>query len=107
MFEGKILRVAIGTPRRMIARANRSLADADPDPFTLANLTTKSLTALIALDMATSLRRVEQEFLHVPCARQTALGAQAAMQTNVFVLHHHPASLQCGRHIEILHIAVQ
>src|SRR3984885_9225702 len=45
MLEGKMLRAATGTPMRRIDLPNRALALADPDPFTLANLTTKSLTA--------------------------------------------------------------
>src|SRR5215831_5613318 len=74
MLDGKMLRVATGTPMRRMERANISLAEAEPEPFTLANLTTKSLTALI-LDMAAGLRRVEEEFLHVPGACRAALGA--------------------------------
>jgi hypothetical protein len=34
-----------GTPMRSIAFANNSFADAEPEPFTLANLITKSLMA--------------------------------------------------------------
>ena len=40
-----MLRAATGTPMRMIDLAKRPLALAEPEPFTLANLTTKSLTA--------------------------------------------------------------
>src|SRR5947207_9699905 len=47
MFDGKILRAATGTPIRRIARANKPFADADPEPLTFANLTTKSLTRAI------------------------------------------------------------
>jgi hypothetical protein len=43
MLEGKMLRGATGTPMRMMARANSSLAEAEPEPLTLANLMTKSL----------------------------------------------------------------
>ena len=43
MFDGKMLRGATGTPIPMIARANSSLAEAEPEPLTLANLMTKSL----------------------------------------------------------------
>ncbi|OIQ79746.1 hypothetical protein GALL_385060 [mine drainage metagenome] len=43
MFEGKMLRGATGTPMRITERANRSLAEAEPEPLTLANLMTKSL----------------------------------------------------------------
>src|SRR5215467_3588497 len=48
MFDGKMLRELAGMPMRRIDLANRPLALAEPDPFTLANLTTKSLTLLIA-----------------------------------------------------------
>src|SRR4051794_20184478 len=48
MFEGKILRELAGMPIRRTDLANRPLALAEPDPLTLANLTTKSLTAEIA-----------------------------------------------------------
>src|SRR5512144_1975297 len=47
MFDGKILRGLTGTPMRRIERANNSFADAEPDPLTLANLTTKALMAVI------------------------------------------------------------
>ena len=40
-----MLRGLTGTPWRMMALANSSLAEAEPEPLTLANLTTKSLTA--------------------------------------------------------------
>src|SRR5437868_14440886 len=47
MFDGKILRGATGTPMRRTARANNSLALAEPEPLTLAKRTTKSFTLLI------------------------------------------------------------
>ena len=43
MLEGKMFRGATGTPMRRMALANMALALAEPEPFTLANLTTKSL----------------------------------------------------------------
>src|SRR5262245_25975233 len=43
MFDGKMLREAIGTPIRRMERAKRRLALAEPEPLTLANFTTKSL----------------------------------------------------------------
>src|SRR5271163_2503889 len=49
MFEGKMLRELAGIPMRRIDLANSALALAEPDPLTLANLTTKSLTLCIAL----------------------------------------------------------
>src|SRR5207253_1983010 len=48
MFEGKMLRELAGTPIRSTDLANRPLALAEPEPLTLANLTTKSLTLRIA-----------------------------------------------------------
>src|ERR1700731_3909694 len=49
MLDGKMFRGATGMPMRRIARANSSLALAEPDPLTLANRTTKSFTLLIGL----------------------------------------------------------
>ena len=46
MLDGKMLRGATGTPMRRIDLANSALALAEPEPLTLANLTTKSLTRL-------------------------------------------------------------
>src|SRR5256885_186503 len=43
MFDGKMLRGATGTPMRRIAFAKSRFAEADPEPFTFANFTTKSL----------------------------------------------------------------
>src|ERR1700732_4100273 len=48
MFAGKRLRELAGIPIRRIDFANSALALAEPDPLTLANLTTKSLTLWIA-----------------------------------------------------------
>src|SRR4051794_13389574 len=62
MFDGKILRGLTGTPMRRIAFANSAFADAEPEPLTLANLTTKSLTAAIAC-MPGSLPREALEML--------------------------------------------
>src|SRR5688572_5643398 len=45
MFDGKMLRGLTGTPMRRIALAKSALAEAEPEPFTFANLMTKSLTA--------------------------------------------------------------
>src|SRR5437667_4729753 len=48
MFEGKMLRELAGIPIRRTDLAKSALALAEPDPLTLANLTTKSLTLWIA-----------------------------------------------------------
>src|ERR1044072_87489 len=61
MLDGKMLRDATGTPMRRNERANISFAEAEPEPLTLANLTTKSFVALIALGMAPRSRCVAQE----------------------------------------------
>jgi len=44
---------------RSMALAKRPLALADPEPLTLANLTTKSLTALIARHPSPKLRLLD------------------------------------------------
>src|SRR5690348_15530097 len=44
----------------------------------------------------------EQESSHVPCTGRTPLGAQAAMQAHILVLHHHAAGLDGFRHVQIL-----
>src|SRR5258706_11180049 len=106
MLDGKILRGLTGTPMRRSERANISLADAEPEPLTLANLTTKSLTdAMRAFFMScglsrgratrvSSARHAQAELLHVPRACRAALCTQTAMQADVFVLHHHAPGLQ-------------
>src|SRR5688500_20320437 len=45
MLEGKMLRGETGIPMRRKLLANSSFAEAEPEPLTLANLMTKSLTA--------------------------------------------------------------
>src|SRR5262245_1270526 len=47
IFEGKMLRELAGIPIRRIDLAYSELALAEPDPLTLANFTTKSLTLLV------------------------------------------------------------
>src|SRR5713226_5555534 len=51
MFDGKMLRELAGIPIRRIDLAKSALALAEPDPLTLANLTTKSLTLWIAASL--------------------------------------------------------
>src|SRR5580765_1666569 len=119
MLLGKMLRGLTGTPMRSRLRANISFADAEPEPFTFANLTTKSLTASMrglaaamsegprgraALGAAIAFRlgQLDQELLHVPGAGRAALGAQAAVQAHVFVLHHHAAGLELVRDVQRL-----
>ena len=95
---------ATGTPMRSTHCANNSLALAEPEPFTLANLTTKSL---VDGDRAYGHREsglcgFEIEFLHVPGACRAALGAEPAMQADVFILHHHAAGLERVGDVEVL-----
>src|ERR1700730_1377476 len=49
ILDGKMFRGATGTPMRRMALAKSRFADADPEPLTLANLTTKSLTRWIGV----------------------------------------------------------
>ena len=65
MFDGKMLRGLTGTPMRRIAFANSSFAEAEPEPLTLANLMTKSLTA--AMDF--TLRSSEASSCDTPAPR--------------------------------------
>src|SRR3989441_2423926 len=115
MFEGKMLRGLTGTPMRRIALAKSSLAEAEPEPLTLANLTTKALTDWMAFVMAISGRfllgrtaavprvgQIEQELLHVPGAGRATLGAQPAMQAHVLVLGHDAAGAQRSGHVDVL-----
>src|SRR5262249_51220273 len=108
--------------------ANSALALAEPDPLTLANLTTKSLTLLITTfptfccDDIRSIagapaqpqgllstaacgpghRYVEKKFAHVPGSGRAALGAQAAMQATVLIFDHDAPGLQRIADIEVL-----
>src|SRR5574339_586193 len=52
MFEGKMLRGLTGTPMRRIDFANSVLAEAEPEPLTFANFTTKSLVDEIAASVS-------------------------------------------------------
>src|SRR5687768_12420886 len=47
MFDGKMLRGETGIPMRRKLFAKSSFADAEPEPFTFANLMTKSLVAVM------------------------------------------------------------
>src|ERR1700704_5272047 len=123
MLDGKMLRVATGTPMRRVERANGGLGDAAPEPLTLANLTTKSLTrvllslcgciaggrgAFISVGSADAgcVRHVEQELLHVPRPGRAALGAEAAVEAEVLVLGHDPLVRERHGYIEVLrHVA--
>src|SRR5687767_9427472 len=114
MLDGKMLRAATGTPMRMTERANMPLALAEPEPLTLANLTTKSLTARFWTAAARAARgsalsgigprisHLEVELLHVPGAGRAALGAEAAVQADVLVLGHDPAGGELAGEVEVL-----
>src|SRR5688500_10844318 len=49
MLLGKMLRGLTGTPMRRMALANGSLAEAEPEPLTWANLMTRSFIAAIGV----------------------------------------------------------
>src|SRR5690606_1176921 len=130
MLDGKMLRGLTGTPMRRIDLAKSSFADAEPEPFTLANLITKSLTARIgswsgfirvssgrpdqragrglrtrrtvAGGARSGMGHLDQELLHVPGTGGAALGAQPAVQAHVLVLHHHALGLERLGDVEIL-----
>src|SRR3954467_13976178 len=58
MLDGKMLRGLTGMPMRRKALANSSFADAEPEPFTFANLMTKSFVASILFMALLALRRL-------------------------------------------------
>ena len=103
MFDGKMLRELAGMPIRRTDLANSALALAEPEPLTLANLTTKSLTLVYRLRHAGPACVMSmKEFAHVPGAGRAALGAQAAMQADILVLDHDAPGLQRVADIEVL-----
>ncbi len=63
-----MLRAATGTPIRRTDLANMPLALADPEPFTLANLTTKSFTASRARTLFERAQGGLDYLLHAPSA---------------------------------------
>src|SRR5688572_9130606 len=77
MLDGKMLRGETGTPMRRIARANNSLAEADPEPLTLANLMTQSFMASTRLVMDDPLHRCFTRDFHVAALNIEALRADS------------------------------
>src|SRR6185436_10568092 len=80
MLDGKMLRGDTGTPMRRIERANSSLALAEPEPLTLANLTTKSFAASIGFGIDALLVLIPGEISACPkrpsdSARRTGCSA--------------------------------
>src|SRR5260221_344526 len=89
MFDEKMLRGLTGTPMRRIDLAKSVLADADPEPLTFANFTTKSL-----LD---SIRFIASTY-HI-LGRIAPLGAQALHHGGSERLHvsHHVGEARVDR----------
>src|SRR5271157_3967534 len=69
IFEGKMLRELAGIPIRRIDLANSALALAEPDPLTLANLTTKSLTRVSGCGMRARPLSCREEICACPTPR--------------------------------------
>src|ERR1700682_3854377 len=102
MFDGKMFLGDTGMPMRRKLFANSSFAQAEPEPLTLANLTTKSFNASILFVVVVVIRscrflvvgcaarsghrHLDEVLLHVPGAGRAALGAQAAVKADVLVL---------------------
>ena len=90
---------------RKIACMSRLFALAEPVPFTVPILNAKSLTRdARALDQACCAASVRKAYgitssnlAHVPRGRRAALGAQAAVQADVLVLHHDALRLRQRR----------
>ena len=94
---------------RKIACISRLLALAEPVPFTVAILNAKSLMPLmrrpppVLPEVPNAYGITSANFCHVPRRRRAALGAQSAVQADVFVLHHHALRLrQRLGHVESL-----
>ena len=77
MLDGKMLRGATGTPMRSTARANNSLALAEPEPLTLAKRTTKSFTRLIG-GLAVGMRSLRGSFRENFFMSQAPVGQRSA-----------------------------
>ena len=87
MFDGKMLRGDTGTPMRMTARANSSLALAEPDPLTLANRTTKSFTLWIGmLDSACVISIRYFCMSHAPVGQRSAHSPQCRHTSSSFTI---------------------
>src|SRR5215831_12297669 len=94
MFDGNTFLPVTEMPMRKMACMSRPFALADPVPLTVPILNAKSLMG-----------RWNQKFelAHVPRGRRAALGAEAAVEANVLVLHHDPFRLrQRSRRIDVL-----
>jgi hypothetical protein len=92
---------------RKIACMSSPLALAEPVPFTLANLKAKSLTRIercagvetsgslsdCGKDWPSCVWNFKLKLLHIPGRGRAALGAKAAMDTEVFVLEHQALGL--------------
>src|SRR5689334_5616098 len=124
MFDGKRFFPVTGMPMRKIACMSNAFALAEPVPITVPILNAKSLTRvecrgsrveLGSSDIVHRLRhnssqqplaphpptidpaRVwqhELELPHVPRGGRASLGAEATVQTDVFVFHHDPLRLR-------------
>src|SRR6187402_1758576 len=90
-----------GTPLRKMDFMSSVFALAEPVPFTVAILIAKLFTLSWVISGALrdlgrvgcrfvfSVRPLDAGLLHVPRGRRAALGAQAAVHTQVFVFDHH------------------
>src|SRR5689334_20415184 len=117
-----MFRELAGIPIRRIDLANSELALAEPDPLTLANLTTKSLTLCIAATSRFDCDAIGSELvksghrlrhagpacvmsrrnLRMSRAGRATLGAEAAVQTHILILDHDAPGLQRIADVELL-----
>jgi hypothetical protein len=95
-----MLRVATGTPMRMIALANIWLAEAEPEPLILAKRTTKSFTLWI--DMTPPHAAIESRISACPRRRSGSARRKAAVEADVLVLDHDPPGLETVGDVEVL-----
>src|SRR6478736_6045206 len=94
MFDGNTFFPVTGMPMRKIACMSRPFALAEPVPLTVPILNAKSLMGIW---------NQKVELAHVPRGCRAPLGAEAAMEADVLVLHHDPFRLRKrSRGIDVL-----
>src|SRR5512147_961688 len=94
MFDGKTFFPVTGMPMRKIACMSRLFALADPVPLTVPILKAKSLMRVSGERSDMGIGNLQCELSHVPRGGRTPLSAETAVETHVFILHHHSARLR-------------
>ena len=93
---GKTFFADIGIPIRYKDFAQKVLALAEPEPFTLANFITSSLYEIL-FDIFKNLTLFSVglnvcKFLHIPCTSWTPFSTKSAMKAQIFIFYHYATS---------------